>query len=54
VKGELGIILDFEDVGFGEILKDFHYGRDFGSAHVLRCNLRSISHDFLWDASKKA
>jgi hypothetical protein len=46
--------LDFENVDFGEVLKDLHDGGDFGNTHVLRCNLGSVSHEFLWNASKKA
>jgi len=45
VIGELGIILDFEDVGLGEVLKDLQDGGDFGSAGILRCSLEwSVSH----------
>jgi hypothetical protein len=54
VVGENGVVLNFEDVGFGEVLKDLHDGGDFGSAHGLRCNLGSVGHEFLWDAARKA
>jgi hypothetical protein len=55
VEREHGIVLDFEDVGFGEILKDLHDGRDLGSAGILRCSLEwSISHEFLGNGSEKA
>jgi hypothetical protein len=54
VVGENGVVLDFEDVGFGEVLKDLHDGGDFGNTHVLRCNLGSVGHEFLWDAARKA
>ncbi len=55
VERENGIVLDFEDVGLCEVLKDLHDGGDFGSAGILRCSLEwSVSHEFLWIASKKA
>jgi hypothetical protein len=52
--GEFGVVLNFEDAGFGEILKDLRDGGDFGSADFLRCNLRSVGHEILWKASEKA
>jgi hypothetical protein len=36
VERENGIVLDFEDVGLGEVLKDLQDGGDFGSAGILR------------------
>jgi hypothetical protein len=52
---ELGIVLNFEDGGFGEVLKDLHDGGDFGSTGFGWCSLdRRVSHEFLWDASRKA
>jgi hypothetical protein len=47
---EYGIVLNFKDAGFGEILKDLHDGGNFGSTNFLRCSLeRSVSHEFLWE-----
>src|SRR5258707_3862731 len=55
VETENGIVLDLEDVGLGEVLKDLQDGGDFGSAGILRCSLEwSVSHELLWIASKKA
>jgi len=55
LEGEFGIVLDFEDVGLGEVLKDLDDRGDFGSADFLRCSLEwSVSHEFLAKGSKKA
>jgi len=55
LEGEFGIVLDFEDVGLGEVLKDLDDRGDFGSAGFLRCSLEwSVSHEFLAKGSKKA
>jgi hypothetical protein len=48
VEREYGIVLDFEDAGFSEVLEDLRDGGDFGSAGILGCSLeRSVSHEFL-------
>jgi hypothetical protein len=50
VIGEFGVVLDFEDAGFGEVLKDLHDGGRFGDAGFLRCSLDGrVSHEFLWE-----
>jgi len=52
---QFGVVLNFEDAGFGEVLKDLHDGGDFGSAGFLRCSLEwSVSHEFLAKGSEKA
>jgi len=52
---EFRVVLDFEDAGFGQVLKDLHDGGHIGDAHVLRCSLDwRVSHEFLWKASKEA
>jgi hypothetical protein len=55
VVGEFGIVLDFEDAGFSEVLEDLRDGRDFGCAGFVGSSLDwSIGHGILLNGSKKA